>query len=255
MNRGFFEIKNVFGDDEYTEISRLLEEKIQVGQFIERPHHQDQDIEKHPLWMDSFPVSIQDKLVNYMNTTFIPSTYKFENAEQLQNSLSASFVMFYNQSNSNKMALSFHQDVSLLPDKHILSVVYTMKSRDCIGGTLEFSNRNDGKVTNTRDSSKYEPADNSIYCFNGDFVTHCAFGVKRGRRFAVVMFFNTPQTTYDVVHLWNRLDIYTEYRICENCRHILHTKKQLKDHQRCICKLCNTCYNSQSSFRKHQCNL
>jgi hypothetical protein len=44
----------------------------------------------------------------------------------------------------------------------------------------------------------FNPKNNSIYCFNGDYVSHMVHGVDFGCRFAVVLFINTPQTDLDV---------------------------------------------------------
>jgi hypothetical protein len=80
-----------------------------------------------------------------------------------------------------------------------------MKSEDCIGGALGVSHRADGEVFRTSDMTAITTKDNSLYCFNGSYAAHCAYRIRRGVRFAVVLFIVTPQSMIDVVSLWNSI--------------------------------------------------
>jgi hypothetical protein len=126
-----------------------------------------------------------------------------------------------------------------------------MKSPDCIGGAIGISNRSDGNVSNTSEMTNYTPKDNSIYCFNGNFIAHCAYGIGSGIRYAVVLFIVTTQTTMDVVALWN--SVQPSQQICPNCYRVLNIIKQFKEHLKFICSLCGLCCNSVGSFKKHVC--
>jgi hypothetical protein len=255
IERGPFILNNVFGCYDYDKIKRDLLRNEEKGYFVERSHEEDSGIAEHPKWQPKLKVEIQEKIVKYLETTNIPAKYGFTDGTDLKDSLSRSFVLMYRpqRSGSKKLAMSLHRDISMIPNVHTLSVVYTIKSPDCIGGTMEYSTRHDGTVLYSRDMAKLDSNDNSIYCFNGDFVAHCAYGVDAGVRFSVVMFFNTSQRKADVVSLWNRLDLYPAYKLCSNCYRIFHDKKKYKDHLNSICSVCNTCCNSRSSLLKHNC--
>jgi hypothetical protein len=132
-----------------------------------------------------------------------------------------------------------------------MSVVYTIKSEDCIGGALGVSNRPDGDIFYTRDMTTYTPADNSIYCINGSFSAHCAYGILRGVRFAVVLFIPTPQSMIDVVSLWN--SVLLPQQICTNCYRVLPSLRKFNEHFKFICKDCGECCNTLYSLKKHVC--
>jgi hypothetical protein len=131
-------------------------------------------------------------------------------------------------------------------------VVLTFRSDDCIGGALSVSNRKDGEVYRTEELTEFLPKDNSMYCLNGDFVSHCAYGIKRGIRFAAVIFIATHQSYLEVVSLWN--SVKPPQEVCTNCFYILNTRKQLIDHVRYICSDCHVCCKTAYSFKKHVCN-
>ena len=90
-----------------------------------------------------------------------------------------------------------------------------------------------------------------MYCLNGDFVSHCAYGITS--RFAAVMFIATPQSFMEVFYLWN--PIKPPQKVCRNCLSISNTRKQLVDHIRYICSDCSVCCKSAYSFKKHVCKL
>jgi hypothetical protein len=68
---------------------------------------------------------------------------------------SKSFVLVYSPTKRDcrQLTFSLHKDVACGENvrKHIMSVVYTIKSEDCIGGALGVSNRPDGDIFHTRD--------------------------------------------------------------------------------------------------------
>ncbi len=206
IEKGFFSYENVFELSKHDDICMKLEECVRNGEFTARAHVDDHGIERHPLWLPRFDPLIEQDLLRSINHSNIPKYFGF-NKSIPHSSLSASFVLYYSKqdhfTSSKKVALSPHQDISLIPNMHILSVVYTIKSLDCIGGSLAYSNKWDGSQKYSRDMTTFDAKDNSIYCFNGDYVSHVAYGVEKGYRFAIVMFFNTQQTDMDVSVLWN----------------------------------------------------
>jgi hypothetical protein len=201
--KGLFKCEQVFDQTKYEFIYGNLQGNVENGEFSTRRHVHDQGFENHPLWLEKFDFSIEKDILNHVNSTDIPRLFGFENTIPVSD-VSASFVLLYtqNESKCNQVALKPHQDVSLLPNKHILSVVYTIKSIGCVGGSLAYSHKWNGEQQYLRDLTSFNPKNNSIYCFNGDYVSHMVYGVDVGCRFAVVLFINSPQTDLDVAMLW-----------------------------------------------------
>jgi len=253
VNKGLFECQNVLGSVECDRVKKILEQKEKKGEFTEKPHEEDDGIDEHPLWLERFPPSIQAKIHKYINLTDIPSLFGFEDNKLSLDQLTASFVLIYRRSeksNRKKLSLSLHNDKPLQKDRHVLSVVYTIKSDDCVGGTVEYANKNDGTAKESKNLTKYQPKHNSIYCMNGDFVSHCTYGVDSGVRFSVVLFYNTPQLKIDVVALWTQ---FPKEFICVNCYHGFRERKLYKDHLNGICHNCNACCMRRRNLIKHVC--
>lgn len=229
--KGIFGAQNVFDSVVYEEIKgSLLSGK--ENKYVTRPHSEDHGLDCHPLWCPRFSPSIQQRIHDFINTTDIPKIFGFDGPLSLDN-LSASFIMKYTpeQASSHRTALSFHNDVSRKgKENHIMSVVYTIKSDDCVGGAIKYSNRFDGAQFHSRDVCDFVPKDNSIYVMNGDFAAHCAMGISRGYRYSVVLFYDTPQTLVDVVSLWN-MD-HQKDLICDLCCRCMSEKKYLQRHLR-----------------------
>lgn len=252
--RGLFECIDVFEQNEYNQIKKMMEEIKAKGDFLEKPHEEDDGIEEHPEWVEHFDVSIQNMIHNFVSSTDIPNLYGFGKDFSLDK-LSSSFVLRYrhsDKSNRLKPTLSLHKDISQIEGIHTLSVVFTIKTDECIGGALGYANTNDGNVNHTRDIAKFVPRDNSIYCINGDFVAHCAYGVDSGERFSIVLFYDTPQTKVDVVSLWNPQ--FRKEFVCPVCYHGYFSRKQLTAHKRghVVCSDCCVCFSSKAKLRTHK---
>jgi hypothetical protein len=260
MNRRPITIENVLELEEYTSIYLELEGIRASNQFVTRPDVDDEGIDTHPLWTESLPSAIQEKMIAVLKFHKIDEMFGFDDNQPLilSSHISKSFVLVYlptqRDRSTGALTFSLHKDVAGGENdgKHILSVVYTMKSSDCIGGALGVSHRPDGEAFRTSDMTTISTKDNSLYCFNGSYAAHCAYGISRGVRFAVVLFIVTPQTTRDVVALWNSVEPPQE--ICLNCYRVLNTRKQFIDHIRYICPKCKICCNTSYSSKKHVCN-
>jgi hypothetical protein len=170
--------------------------------------------------------------------------------------LSASFLLVYTPSKRNKdcrhLAISPHCDQSLRKGVHTLSVVFTVKSSDCMGGTVQYSNRNDGKQRESKHLNNFNPKENSMYFMNGSYVAHCAYGVGSGVRYSVVLFYDTPQSMIDVVSLWNPR--FPKEYICTNCYRPLRDRKQYIAHLGGMCPRCLTCCNLKMNLSTHVCS-
>jgi hypothetical protein len=258
MNRGPFVVKNVFGMVEYGHAMAELMELYEANKFESRLDDADVGIQNHPKWVREMPTLIQDRMINVLKDSGIASAFGFSAEQALKDSVSKSFVLLYEPQQINKslqnLDFSLHKDVAdgANEGRHILSVVLTFRSADCIGGALGFSNRKDGEVYRTEELTTFLPKDNSIYCLNGDFVSHCAYGITSGIRFAAVLFIATNQSELEVFSLWNSVEPPQE--VCLNCFSILNTRKQFIDHIRYICPGCRICCKTSYSLKKHVCN-
>lgn len=255
VNRGLFECRDVLGTNEYKVMKDYMEELRENGQFLERPHGEDDGIVDHPEWVEHFDHKIQDQLHDYINTTDIPMLFGFQDNSIPIDHLSTSFLLRYRRRRENakrrlRCRFSVHKDQSKLDGVHVLSVIFTIKDQSCIGGVLEYANTPDGNVAETKNMLAFLPRDNSIYCLNGDFVAHCAYDVTGGERFAVVLFYNTPQSKVDVVALWNP-KLPKEY-ICRTCYHAYKTPKQFQAHRHRLCRYCGEYVASIAKLLKHE---
>jgi hypothetical protein len=146
------------------------------------------------------PARNSKKIMDVIISRGIDRIFGFNEHQPLrEDDLSKSYVLVYlptqqHQPLKKQLTFSLHKDVAdgVNAGNHILSVVFTMKSPDCIGGAIGISNRGDGNVSHTSEMTNYTPKDNSLYCFNGSYAAHCAYGIRRGVRFAVVLFIVTP---------------------------------------------------------------
>lgn len=229
-HKGIFCVQNVFEPITYDEIKGSVTSAGE-NNYKRRAHIEDQGLDHHPPWAPLSPYILQ-RIHDYINTTDIAQIFGYQGPVSLD-CLSASFILKYtpDQTGSHRTALSFHNDISRKgKDYHIMSIVYTIKSEDCIGGAVMYSRREDGTQQFTDDVLPFIPNDNSIYVMNGDFAAHCAMGISRGYRYSVVLFYETPQTFVDVVSLWN--DDYRKDLICVLCGRCMSEKKYLRRHLR-----------------------
>ena len=241
LHRGLFAQNNVF-DSLFVKqmITKMMEDE---HLFSVKPHPSD-DIEVHPAWMPRFSVEFQEALHNKINVPEIQQAFGFDGNIEKEN-LKTSFVVRYEGSknlstrkNLLKMMFSTHKDTPANNSGgHVMSVIYTFTSDDFLGGTIQFSNRDDGEQQYTTDLFAYNPPHNSIYIFNGSHVSHNGLGVTTGRRWALVMFYETKQTLAEVVQLWSVSKL--PVKICEECgkyftnmetyiRHYSRTKAHVK---------------------------
>jgi hypothetical protein len=204
----------------------------------------------------SFPAAIQEKMIAVLKANKIDQLFGFNENQPLipSSHIRKAFVLIYlptkRDRSTGELSFSLHKDVAEGDNdgNHKLSVVYAMKSEDCIG----VSHRAGGEVCRTSDMTAITTKDNSLYYFNGCYAAHCAYGIRRGVWFAVFLFIVTPQSIINVVSLWN--SILPPQEICLNCYRILNTKKQLIEHLKLICNICRKCCNTVYSYQKHQCN-
>lgn len=201
FNSGLYYCLDVFEPTKYDHIRHILQEIVANNAFEVLQHPDDYGFEHHPLWLPTFDHHIQSDILGFVNSTIVPNLFRF--AGQIsEDDVSASFVMFYSPTTTSmEEALSTHKDQPMIPGRHVLSVIYTIKE-NCKGGALAYSNKWNGEQNHSRDLTNFTPPTNSIYCFNGDYVSHKVFGIDSGVRFAVVLFINTPQTDLDVAMLW-----------------------------------------------------
>lgn len=255
VNRGLFECRDVLGPNEYKFVKDYMEELRENGQFLKKPHKEDDGIDEHPEWVEHFDHKIQDRLHDYVNSTDIPRLFGFAENTIPNDQLATSFLLRYRRSEKAidkrlQRRFSIHKDESKLDGVHILSVIFTIKDEGCIGGVLEYANTPDGNQNDTRDMITFTPRDNSIYCLNGDFVAHGAYDVDCGERFAVVLFYNTKQTTVDVVALWN--PTIAKDCICSVCYHVYNSRKQLQAHKHVPCCHCGQYVSSIAKLKTHE---
>jgi hypothetical protein len=126
----------------------------------------------------------------------------------------------------------------------MVSVVYTF-GEGCIGGLVNISNRNDGELygnsTNGKDVYPYCPKHNSVYAFNGNYVTHHVVNIQSGIRYAFVAFFPTRQTEDDIMRLWCPLS-EGKILLCLICGNSFKTKGAFTVHsKKCSKEKCCKC--------------
>lgn len=229
-DKGLFYRENVFDSKDYEKIIRMVKENEKKGKFEVRQHAEDNGIEFHPLWFPNFPFTVQKLLHDFVNSTELPILYGFNEIVPLE-AMSASFILKYSSDDAklHQTAFSYHRDESLKENVHIMSVIFTIRSPDCLGGTLKVSRRDDGLVVDSADVVNFVPQNNSIYALNGNYVGHCAMGINQGEKYSIVMFYETSQRKIDVVMLWNNKPLEL---ICNVCYCCFDCTKSVRDHRR-----------------------
>lgn len=93
-----------------------------------------------------------------------------------------------------KDIMQYHRDSPQEDGKPVFTVVFTIKSADCIGGNIRISNRDDGTVRHSANSSVYIADNNSAYAMFGSHITHSVMGVQAGYRYAFVIFHTSERS-------------------------------------------------------------
>ena len=73
----------------------------------------------------------------------------------------------------------------------VVTAVLTVRSQDCTGGQVKFSDNDDGSYDDTEDtpSISFMPEHGSVYIFPGSLVRHCPTPIVNGKRHVVVAFY------------------------------------------------------------------
>jgi hypothetical protein len=77
MNRSPIIVDNVFGLEEYAHIYREVVRIRALNQFVTRPDAEDEGIDNHPLWTESFPAAIQEKMIDELIVNKIEQLFGF----------------------------------------------------------------------------------------------------------------------------------------------------------------------------------
>jgi hypothetical protein len=95
------------------------------NQFVTRPDVDDEGIDTHPLWTESFPVASQEKMIAVLKANKIDQLFGFNENQPLipSSHISKAFVLIYlptkRDRSTGELTFSLHKDVAE-DGKHIL---------------------------------------------------------------------------------------------------------------------------------------
>lgn len=132
-------------------------------------------------------------------------------------------------------------------NQDIITIVYTMCSKDCRGGHLRLATSDSGNEDKLRRNCvDFAAPDNSLYFFCGSYVKHGVGLVTSGCKVVVVLFaYWSHITPVDVVQFWT-----TKSFFCPLCLHAFASKKTLYKHISCNQSGASDCQRNSYITRK-----
>jgi len=203
----WYEVQNALNGEVDSWIQQLKAVDFEVDNADKEFHNQ-------PPLLTNVPENIKQVIFSTVDTDLFISKF-FE-----RKILYGFFVLRYDATHQPR--LEIHNDMhDKYGEKQLLTVVFTYKSDDCIGGTVATSERYDGTVLITKKGiscTKYmynhNPAHRSMYVMLGTICTHKVFPVIQGWRIAIVLFYELPDfDKFKALKLWN----YPLPYLCEKC--------------------------------------
>lgn len=215
-HKGVFHCQKLLEDKEHDLLYRLAQNWVDWLTTVD----DNECFKCHPPYciMD---VEIKHQLINKLEQTNIKDELGH------WTSVRGAFILKFDSSHAHSMDI--HVDEAL-ESEQVLSVVFTICSSDCPGGTIIFSNSNDG--SNVSYTTDYTARKCSAYAFYGSFVAHGVKKLKTGVRYSYVLFFNTAKTKREVHSIWSQSNKFEEYKIrCECCFKWYANKVALRKHE------------------------
>jgi hypothetical protein len=123
--------------------------------------------------------------------------------------------------------MTMHVDGSR--NHHVFTIVYTLRSHDCRGGSVTFSDNAEGYMdAHHRCARTFTPPDNSVYFFPGGHVEHMVTHVTQGTRFAIILLAEWSDILpIQIIRYWTKNEAF----VCEQCLRVFKREKYLKAHK------------------------
>lgn len=250
IHKGIFVDKRGIDDLAYNELHSIIEQ----GMHWQNVDKENSGFVDHPVF-DDMGFQSQSILLSNINQGNLFNIF----GKCLFNH---GFVLKHQYVKGACKSMSYHLDVPTYhgsetsENTHIVSVVYTMRSETCLGGSVCLSNRDDAKVlqytlnkgkddrhitacnqkrySNSRDSYNFTARDNTFYAFNGSFVEHGVMPVTRGTRYSFVLFFKSHSSKISVINRWLLDNVCNcdekDPSVCYDCCKKFKNKKILHEH-------------------------
>ena len=140
-------------------------------------------------------------------------------------------VLKYDAENADlgRSYMSLHRDTPIENESIVFTVVLTIRTTFSSGGNLIISNRDDGKVSHSKDKTLYETKHNSMYALFGSHATHAAQPMVAGSRYSFALFYSSNASYSLVVVNW--LSKPTPF-VCFHCRKCYVSKLSLHRHRK-----------------------
>ena len=146
-------------------------------------------------------------------------------------------VMFANRQLPSDSGWTFHAD-GKSRGYEVVTAVLTMRSSDCRGGAIQFSDLADGSVDEKQYGGRawmdhvisFHPRHASVYVFPGSLVQHRPTNIAQGTRYSVVAFYRVRSDYIKFLSVWAGKEHY-----CHDCEKFYMNKRSFQKHKSADC--------------------
>ena len=146
-------------------------------------------------------------------------------------------ALFANKQVPSDRGWRFHADGEA-HGYEVVTAVLTLRSSDCRGGAIQFSNLADGSVDQKEYGERvwldhvisFSPKHASVYVFPGSLVQHRPTNIEQGTRFSLVAFYRVRSDYIKFLSVWAGKEHH-----CPDCERFYASKRSLQKHKSADC--------------------